>query len=105
MQATRFRMIIHHYIFFRDGQTKRWNSFGLQDLYMKKLRTQLRSGGGGEDNATTNNTGRPCSHCKSRFHAGGKNKCFWKNLSATEAKAKALETAQNLGVGLNGAEG
>ena len=103
IQPTRFRMILHHYIYFRDGQKKRWHSFGLQDLYLRNMRAQRRSGG---DASTSDNAGsRPCGHCKSRFHAGGKSKCFWKDLTPSEARAKAQTTAENLGVGLDGAQG
>ena len=103
IQPTRFRMILHHYIYFRDGQKKRWHSFGLQDLYLRNMRAQRRSGG---DSSTSDNAGsRPCGHCKSRFHARGKSKCFWKDLTPSEARAKAQTTAENLGVGLDRAQG
>ena len=102
LQPTRFKMIVHHYIYFRDGQKKRWHSFGLQDLYMRSMRALYQ--GGGEEAPATGGTGRPCGHCHSRLHKGGKNKCYWKDLTPNEAKKAAASTAQNLGTNIVGVD-
>ena len=102
LQPTRFKMIVHHYIYFRDGQKKRWHSFGLQDLYMRSMRALHQ--GGGEETPTPGGGGRPCGHCQSRLHKGGKSKCYWKELTPNEARKAAASTAQNLGTSIVGVD-
>ena len=101
--SVRLQMIAHHCIYLRDGMKKRWESLGAHRLKLKSLRS-LGSLGTDPDrsgaNAGANPRPRCCSHCQSNFHPGNKKNCFWKDLSATEARKAAKVCAKNLGVGL-----
>ena len=93
-------MIAHHYIYFRDGMSKGWQSLGLHKLALHSLRS---AGGGDEDGGTSQgNKGRVCSHCKTGLHPGNKGSCPWKDSTPKEAREAGLATLKNLGKDLDG---
>ncbi len=103
--SVRLQMIAHHYIYFRDGQKKNWESLGIQRLRLRSLKAPKAPAGGGDNSSGDGpkdggQKSRRCSHCHSGFHSGNKKNCFWKDLSPSEAKKAAKECAKNLGVGL-----
>jgi hypothetical protein len=101
LYQTRLQVISHNYCYLRDLQTQKWQTFGIQDLRIRELQTNMgilsppRLTGGGEFSPLVPPTmGRShyCNHCKTSLHSGNKASCFWKAASAAEAQ-KAGATA------------
>ena len=100
--SVRLQMIAHHYIYFRDGMRKGWQSFGIHNLQLRLLRNQLAGSSGNNHQGNRDRDGngkgaRLCPHCKSGLHAGGKKQCPWSHLKADEAQKAAVEAAQKFG--------
>ena len=106
LYSVRLQMIAHHYIYFRDGMAKGWQSLGMQKIALLSLRgaSALENPESKSSSASGSGGRKVCSHCKTGLHAGNKSKCPWKALGAKEAKEAGAATLQNLGIDPDGEE-
>jgi hypothetical protein len=105
LHQTRLQVVAHNYCYLRDLQSSKWQTFGIQDLRIRELQDSLlaRPSTGGLPHLPAVGLGASrthfCNHCKTSLHPGNKGSCFWKGLSAANAKKEAANAARRLGSG------
>jgi hypothetical protein len=111
LHQTRLQVVAHNYCYLRDLQNARWQTFGIQDLRIREIQSNLaflspgylptvpRGPAASPAPAPAPAGGRVhfCSHCKTSLHPGNKASCFWKAWASSEAKKAGATAVRRLG--------